>query len=191
MQNIMNCIDSINSWLVEACENVNLKKPVDLLTGEFILAKPEIFSMFVPFDELNEAEFKKHAPFAVVQLDDTDESILEHQGSVDIIIHLAVWNPGTSKDEKNDVEISVNKTYKRDAEGWRDVFAFSEAVTNKLKTVGSINGYKIDYKKGIQRRTIKEQKSLINFYPMYYLDIAFSVEMYSPLNPSNEYRHLL
>lgn len=190
MQNIMDCIDSVASWIDGICKTIKLKKPVDLKSGDFVLANPEVFTMFVPFDEFNEEEVPHHCPFALVQLSDTDENIIDNGGTVDLLVRLAVWNPGTSKDEKKDVEVSVNKTYKRDAEGWRDVFVFSEFITSKLKTVHSINGYKIDHKKGIQRRTVKEQGALLNYYPQYFLDIAFSVDMYSPLQP-NEYNDLL
>lgn len=185
MQSIFNCVDSIKEWLEDICKNVKLKKPVDLKTGEFVLANPTVYSMFVPLNDFNEETQDYLCPLAVIEISNIDEYAFEHKGTIDIAIHIAVWNPGTSKDEKDDVEVSGMKTYKRDAEGWKDALVFSEAIINKLKSSISINGYRIVHKKGIQCRPYKENNAVVNFYPQYYIDVIFTIENYFSQTPSD------
>lgn len=173
MANMLNCIEDIASWLNDICKGIELKKPTDK-QGNYKLANPVVFSMFMPLQQVGENNTVQ-CPSATVQLYDSIDNLKEHTGNLTIIIHTAIWSPGTHKAEIQ-IENDSDLPYIRNSEGWKDAVTFCDFIIEELKKAGDINGHRILYENGIKCYPYKEQNTIIDFYPYFYMDIEFTIE---------------
>ncbi|MCH5315725.1 MAG: hypothetical protein J1E81_07415 [Eubacterium sp.] len=177
MPTITNIIDGIALWLnVKVLPNVKGKQEADNDAG-YNVVSPTAYSMFIPNRDMTENKDISLYPCVLVQLNEATDYLKEHKGSVSVILHVMVWNPGTHNNETSSENvISPKMKYARNAEGWKDAMMIADYICNQLKAAGDINGHRILYENGIKVEPYKEQNAILDFYPRFYMDIEFTVE---------------
>lgn len=175
MATMLNCIEDITSWLNEIFKNIKLKKQSEK-QGNYELTNPVAFSMYMPLQQVSENNNNSiQCPSATVQLYDSIDNLKEHTGNLTILIHTAIWNPGTHETETK-IENNSNLPYIRNSDGWKDAVVFCDFIVEELKKAGSINGHRILYENGIKCYPYKEQNTIVDFYPYYFMEIEFAIE---------------
>ena len=189
---IVNTLDRIAEWVEkEICPEIKLKVPPDHFSDEDAIGydykteNPSVFIQFFPTkDKLPPGILSEH-PGICVLCTGGEEGRTE--GKADIQLTLSSWDPGFhGKDiyipEKND-NLNVKQWsgaeaenyYKRSYEGWRDAWNMVDIALRKIESVTNINGLLIDAKTPIKYGPIQEQGAVIDFYPLWFAWIGFSV----------------
>lgn len=168
MATLIKCIDDVTSWLNGKLESIKLKEPIDE-KGNYKESNPKAFAMFLPLQNNSTVP----APSVTVQIYDSIDQLKEQSGTVTIVLHTAIWNPGTHAKEKNMQQKEM--PYERNSEGWKDAVTLCDFLIDEIKKAGNINGHRVLYENGIKCYPYKEQNAIIDFYPYYYMDIEFTV----------------
>lgn len=177
MPTITNVIDNIAKWLNdEVLPNVKAKREAENEAG-YIKVPPTAYSMFIPNRDMKENKENSLYPCVLVQLNEATDYLKERTGSVSIVLHIMVWNPGTHNNETSDENvISPGMKYSRNADGWKDAMMIVDYISDRLKAAGNINGIRILYENGIKVEPYKEQNAILDFYPRFFMDMEFTVE---------------
>ena len=175
-------LDKIKNWLeTEICPQFKFKQAdnenVDD-TYPYKLVNPSIFLLYVPPKELiGEAT---RAPAICIQFDEVQENLMNASGILNIRLQFSVFNPG--KHFKGD--------FKRDTEGWRDLWNFIDHIMERLRNVELIDDIRIIKENGIKCGPISDQGQIPNFYPYYFAWMNFSIEYGIPTSKA-QIRNLL
>ena len=161
-------LDKIKHWLeTEISPQFKFKQPSDEnldATYEYQLVNPKVYLLYVPPTELiGEAN---RIPSICVQFDDGSESMAGAGGILNIRLQFATFNPGEHTEEG----------YKRNTEGWRDVWNLVDHIMERLRSAELIDGIRILKENGIKYGPISDQGQIPNFYPYYFAWMTFSVE---------------
>ena len=191
MSSLLKVIESITNWLNDdVFPDIKLKQYADNELG-YVKVSPVAFSMFMPNREMRENSEEIPCPCALVQLNDATDYLKTHTGTVNILLHLMIWNPGTHDSETTaENVISPDMKYSRDADGWKDAVIFADCISQKLKAASNINGHRILYENGIKKYPYKEENAIIDFYPRYFVEMEFSVENASATSPKPYQKYL-
>lgn len=191
MPTITNVIDDIVLWLNDkVLPNIKAKKEADNEAG-YTKVSPTAYSMFIPNRDMTEDKDFSLYPCVLVQLNEATDYLKEHSGSVSIILHIMVWNPGIHNDEtlKENV-ISPGMKYTRNADGWKDAMMIADYICDQLKLAGNINGNRILYENGIKVEPYKEQNAILDFYPRFFMDMEFTLEKAFATTPKPYQKYL-
>ena len=169
-------IEDIENWLNQSVlPNIKLKKP--LSAQDYKMEEPKAYSMYLPNKEMIDSFYDYPYPSVLVQFKNSTDYLKAHTGEVDILLHIAVWNPGKHRPEMGKQEAaSPGLKYLRSADGWKDTTIVAEIIENQLLTEGSINGHRILFEKGIRTYPYAEENAIIDFYPFFFMEMEFSIE---------------
>ena len=165
---IVKQLDKIKTWLEsEICPRFKFKQADDEnvdITYPYKQVNPSVFLLYVPPKELiGEAN---RVPSICVQLVDGQESLLNANGILNIRLQFSIFNPGEHTQED----------FKRNTEGWRDVWNFVDYIMQQLRNIELIDGIRVIKENGIKCGPITDQGQIPNFYPYYFAWVSFSIE---------------
>lgn len=192
MQTLTNIIDRVTAWADEnICQKVKLKAPPDDLDApdgqgyEYKLVTPAAFSLFIPSKE--KLPPKVHVPFPSLCVRVVGGEDGRQFGNVNIELWFATWNPGThGKDILKPVD-GVPMTYeawegseaeayfKRNTEGWRDLWNWIDTALRELESTDSIDGMKINREVPFRYSPAKDEDGISDFYPFWFGYISFTI----------------
>ena len=161
-------LNIIKNWLeTEICPQFKFKQAHDEnvdATYPYQLVNPNVFILYVPPKELIGEE--NRVPSICVQFDEGNESLSGAGGSLNIRLQFATFNPGEH----------TEKSFKRNTEGWRDVWNLVDYIMERVRSVELIDGIRVLKQNGIKYGPISDQGQIPNFYPYYFAWMTFSVE---------------
>ena len=199
MPTLVNIIDTICEWVdVNVCQKVELKEPPEDIEEpdgaeyEYKLVKPKTFPIFIPSQDKLPPKIRVPFPSVCVRIIKGTDGI--NDGSVNIELDFCVWNPGThGMDILNPVEgksstytrwtgKDAEAYYKRDIEGWRDIWNWLDLTLRELESTTNINGLSIDRTKGIEFEPLKDENGIVDYYPFWFVAIRFTVNRHLSRN---------
>ena len=180
---IVKQLDIIKSWLEkEICSHFEFKQADDEnvdASYKYKLVNPSVFILYVPPKEIL-GEDENRVPSICIQFDDGQESLTDKGGTLNIRLQFSIFNPG----------MHTEYGYKRNTEGWRDVWNFIDYTMERIRNTELIDGLRIVKENGIKCGPIEDNGQIPNFYPYYFAWMSFSVEYGIPTS-KEEIRHLL
>ena len=175
-------LEIIKNWLeTEICPQFKFKQADDEnvdATYQYELVNPNVFILYVPPKEL--IGEKNRVPSICLQFEEGSESISGGSGVLNLRLQFSIFNPG----EHNFGD------FKRNTEGWRDVWNFVDYIMERLRNTELIDGIRIIKENGIKYGPISDQGQIPNFYPYYFAWVSFSVEYGIPTSKA-QIRNLL
>ncbi len=184
-------INSVTDWLNnKVLPNVMGKQEADNANG-YILKSPIAYSMFIPNRDMVEDKSSGLYPCVLVQLNEATDYLKEHTGNVSILLHILVWNPGTHITEtQNENTAMSGMKFNRNADGWNDAMLIADFIEEQLILAGNINGSRVIFENGIKIYPYKEQNAIMDFYPMFYMDMEFTIEKAYVTTPKSYNQYL-
>lgn len=149
---------------------------------EYERITPVAFPWFVPQKDKLPPEIKSPIPSVCVRIGDGSDN--RSKGEMNIELCFSTWNPGThgsdvifpsedSSYKQWDGE-EAKEYFRRNADGWRDVWNWVDLALREIESAESINGIPVD-KSSIKFGAFKEDGEMVNFYPFWYAYISFTV----------------
>lgn len=190
---VVHLIDTLTEWAkVNICDHVLLKVPPDNEAPdgegyEYELAHPAVFPMYVPTEEKLPPGIHSPFPSICVRFGAGADDAAASQGSIKVEFCFSAWDPGThGRDQLEPVGGAgfrrkwtgeeATAYFKRNADGWRDVWNFVDVALRALESTVIIGGhYTIDRTKPIEFGPLKEQEAIADFYPFWFAWVSFTV----------------
>lgn len=192
MPTLTNIVDRVCAWTDEnICQKVMLKVPPDDMEKadgagyEYTEAHPACFPLFVPSSDKLPPKVNAPIPSLCVRIIDGEDG--RSTGSVNLEMCFATWNPGTHGqdilklvDGKRLIHAEwkgseAEAYFKRNAEGWRDIWNWIDTALRELESTASIDGLPIDRDKGIKFGPMKEDDGIPDYYPFWFASIGFTI----------------
>lgn len=192
MPTLANIVDRVVAWADEnICQKVTLKAPpadVEAPDGakyEYTEVHPACFPLFIPSSDKLPPKINTPIPSICVRIIDGEDG--RNTGTVNLEMCFSTWNPGThGRDILQPVDGdpatyqewsgSEAETYfKRDAEGWRDLWNWIDVALRAIESTVGIDGMQIDRGKGVRFGPMKEDEGIPDYYPFWFASITFSL----------------
>ena len=192
---VVHIIDTVTEWVREnVCSEIQLKVPpaderAPTDAGySYELATPAAFSMFVPAKDKLPPSILSPVPSVCVRFMEGAENLAGSSGSIGIQLCFSTWDPGI---HGKDVFIPTDgkpgafqrmsneeaaEYFQRNGDGWRDAWNFVDIALRKLGNTLALNGIVIDRTTPIKFGPLTEQEAIIDYYPMWFAWVSFSVE---------------
>lgn len=205
---VVHLIDTLAEWAkVNICDHVRLKVPPDNEEAngegyEHELANPAVFPMYVPTEEKLPPNIHSPFPSLCVRFANGTDEPAASKGSIKIEFCFSAWDPGTHGldqfEPNGDATFrrkwsreEASAYFKRNANGWRDVWNFVDVALRALESTVIIDGlYTIDRTKPIEFGPLKEQEAIADFYPFWFAWVSFTIN-YDLRRNIAEINHLL
>ncbi|MCL1866618.1 MAG: hypothetical protein FWF82_04340 [Oscillospiraceae bacterium] len=210
---IVQILDNVKDWCADnICSKVRLKIADDEVHDSGYEPKyvtPSAFVLYVPAQSDGLTEEIHTTPSLCVQLMEGKDELTGSTRRLQIRLCLSAWNPGEHVGdvyipEKDSSQIGGNKyrkqdvdnadsseRYKRNGEGWRDVWNFTDAALACLNSVEILAGMKIVKDAGIAYGPFTEDGVICDYYPYFHSWITFTLECAVVQKPSQSYQNLL
>lgn len=188
---VVHLIDTLTTWAQQnVCEKIKLKVPPanegEAVDEDYVyqLANPAAFPMYVPTSDKLPPDIPSPFPSLCIQLVDGQDSLEEGAGFVDVRFTLSAWDPGThgkdliaptTSDWSQWAEVGAEPYFRRNGDGWRDVWNFLDIARMAVENVTSIDGYTIDRATPITFGPMTEQEAIADLYPFWVAWLQFRV----------------
>lgn len=192
---IVGNLDKVAKWAQEnICSKVKLKLPDDDRNdGSYSvqLVSPEAFVLYVPTKDRLPPKATAPIPSICVQLLEGNDDMTNSTGQMKMRFSLSAWNPGTHMegevfvpytDEEGNLRYKQwtsddsKEKFKRNAEGWRDVWSFADTVIRELENAEYIEGLRLVKEEGITYGPYQEDGTFTDFYPYWFAWVGFTLE---------------
>ncbi len=112
----------------------------------------------------------------------------QHIGQMTIQLALATWNPGQHGSEmavpEQDPQAlggvkyrrEPSENFKRNLEGWRDVWSFTDKVLQAIENTEYIAGLRLVKENNIEYGPFTEEGALVSYYPYWFCWVQFTLE---------------
>lgn len=194
---IVKNIDNITEWIKSnICPKVTLKLPNEDKNDhryEVKTVNPAVFAIYVPPKDKLPPNVQAPIPSICAQVIKGKDSPDKKTRVLDIQLNLAAWNPGTHESEKVEPVPDPDKvggyryikyqgeiesqTYKRNYEGWRDIYTFLDRVLAEVEGTDYIAGYRVIKEEGIEYGPFMEDGIIYSDYPYWFTWVRFSLEV--------------
>jgi hypothetical protein len=184
---IVDDLNRIADWMqANVCDLVKLKMPADDVNTDgyaYELVTPTAFALFQPGKDMLPPAVKAPIPSLCVRLEGGEHRPAEGVHELRLIVHFAVWNPGThGKDVFQPVGGSgwhgynnaASTEFKRNTDGWQDLYSFIDVALRAIESAGYIDGLRVKAEDGIKYGM--EDYQLDDFYPYWPAWIRFTVQ---------------
>ena len=185
-------LDNIVKWFEEeVCPDILLKVPDDKVNdGGYNVqtAHPAAFAMYIPTQDRKPPDVAAPIPSLCVQLLKGKHAPAQHIGQMTIQLALATWNPGQHGSEmavpEQDPQAlggvkyrkEPSENFKRNLEGWRDVWSFTDKVLQAIENTEYIAGLRLVKENGIEDGPFTEGGALVSYYPYWVCWVQFTLE---------------
>ena len=217
---IVENIDSLVDWAnADICSKIQLKNPppedddnnADDVRYNYGLTTPTAFPLFLPTKDRLPPKVKANIPSVCIQLIDGEDT--RKDGKMKIRMSFATWSPGKHGEDiwnpvsdsstNNDMNIPhgarfekasgeyIQTCYKRDLEGWRDVWNFVDIARREIRNTDVINDtLQIIHEDGVKYGQFNQDGTPLEFYPFWFAWIEFFVK-YSVTRSKKQIEYLL
>ena len=172
---IVQCLENITDWLNQnVCPRIRLKRPSDYNQGtyyNFEEVSPTAFAMFLPGNDKLQEGVSSSCPYIHVQLVEGDERLLLYTDRMNIQLSFMAWNPGLHPDENG-----MTDSYRRTADGWKDVWSLLERTITDIKNAEYLNGVRFVKEAGIKYGQFVKDGQIADTYPYFYAWATITVE---------------
>lgn len=198
---IVQSIDKITAWINEnVCPNIVLKLPDDFQNGagyKVETVNPTAFPMYQPGKDKLPPNVIAPFPSVVVQLLEGSDTMTDHNRRLRLQLSFTAWNPGNHAQEmrsavntsptieenglsfpvSDDADGAVSEnTFKRDADGWKDVWNFVDRALRDIENAEYINGLRVVKELGITFGQFQEEGQISDIYPYWGAWAIFTIE---------------
>lgn len=187
---VVSIIDEITKWATEEiCSKVKFKAPPERdeesnsSKYDYKLVTPACFSLFIPSKDKLPPSYLTPIPAMCVSVVEGNDNLTTNIGVLTIQFSFATWHTGThGKDyfipvgDGSFKQCTDDEYFKRDADGWRDVWNWIDIALRAIESSQSINGIEIDRASGVKFYPFKEQEAIVDYYPYWFAGIQFKVK---------------
>lgn len=194
---IAQCIEKVTDWLNETvCPKISLKLPDDFQNGKEYKVEavhPTAFPMYQPTKEKLPPSVIAPFPSVVVQLLEGSDDMNAKSGRMKLQLSFTAWNPGnhageltratntTTAEGSEDLEVSLGgvpseKTFTRDAEGWKDVWNFVDRALREIENAEYLNGFRVVKELPITFGQFQQEGQISDLYPYWGAWAIFTIE---------------
>jgi hypothetical protein len=202
-------IENLTDWVSEnICSKIELKVPDDYQNGdEYNVTKtnPAAFPLYVPAKDRIAPEVVAPIPSVCLQLMEGSDNIKNRARTMKLRLCLAAWNPGEHPGERfapvpdPDVlggyhytaDVNPGQKYKRNADGWKDLYNFQDVALRALEAEQIIAGVRVDSDTPITYGPFTEDGAIWDYYPYWNGWIAFTIVCGVPRQKPESYDDLL
>jgi len=208
---IVKTLDGIVEWCEKnICSKVRLKLPDDNNNAEGYEPKfvnPSAFVLYVPAKDRLPPKIAAPIPSVCVQLLEGNDELIGRKRSLNVRLCLAAWNPGEHGGEiflpRKDGEkpggnsyrqwsgSEAAEHYKRNTEGWRDVWNFTDTVLTAIEGAEYLAGLRLAKEQGIKYGPFLEDGVIWDYYPYWHSWITFTLDCGIVQRPPDAYKDLL
>ena len=144
--------------------------------------------MYIPTQDRKPPDVAAPIPSLCVQLLKGKHAPAQHIGQMTIQLALATWNPGQHGSEmavpEQDPQAlggvkyrrEPSENFKRNLEGWRDVWSFTDKVLQAIENTEYIAGLRLVKENGIEYGPFTEDGALVSYYPYWFCWVQFTLE---------------
>ena len=188
---IVKILDDVTEWARQnICSKIALKVPPKGAEPndhdyEFKTANPVAFTMYVPTEDKLPQDIPSAFPSLCVRFMEAKDDLANMTGTMGIQLLLSVWNPGTHSQDYFSVHPEdplqwqahpdENVKFQRNAQGWRDVWNFTDIAVHAVESVTHISGYQIDRSVPVKFGPLAEQEAISDFYPFWFTWVTFQL----------------
>jgi hypothetical protein len=208
---LVKLFDDLTNWVLsDICSKITLKLPDDNQNGknyEPQFVHPTAFALYLPGKEKLPPSVPAQIPSICVQLMEGNDMLTTGKRKLKMRLNLACWNPGTHGAEtyhprKNQQALGgysyyrvdnpdAADRYKRNNEGWRDIWNFADLTLRELEGTEYIVGWRIAKEDGISYGPFTEDGAIWDYYPYWHSWIAFTLEAGVPNKIPEAYKDYL
>lgn len=182
-------LDTLTEWAqVNICDLIQLKQPPmneDAPEDErykHTLVRPTAFPMYIPTPERLPPNIHSQHPCLCVGFAEGEDEATKNNRVVTIQLSFAAWNPGEHgrdvllPDGKGGMkEQTAAAAFKRNADGWRDVWRFVDIALRAVESITHIDGYIIDRATPVKFGPLADQTGIPDLYPYWFAWVTFKV----------------
>jgi len=208
---VVNILDNVREWCENTiCPKVTLKLPDDEKNDQGYTPKfvhPAAFVLNPPAKDRLPPKVAAPIPSVCVQLMEGSDNLIQNTRSLQIRLCLSAWNPGEHGGDifiprKNETQIGGHhyrrwdgeeaaEHYKRDTEGWRDVWNFADTALACVHNAEHFAGMRLVKEAGITYGPFTEDGAIWDDYPYWHSWILFTLECGLVRKTPPEYENLL
>ena len=208
---IVKILDDVCGWCREnICQKVSMKLPDDETNDQGYEPKyvtPAAFPLYLPAKDRLPPGVPAPIPSLCVQLMEGKDELIGKSRRLNIRLCLAAWNPGEHGGENFIPHPAPGKLggyaytrwsgpeaqdyYRRNAEGWRDVWSFVDTALAAVENAEYFAGLRLVKELGITYGPFTEEGAIWDYYPYWHSWIAFTLECGIVQKTPDAYSHLL
>ena len=187
---IVDDLNKIREWLqAEVCDKIKLKMPKDEKNDggyAYELVNPAAFVLFTPTKDRLPPNVKAPIPSICIRFTEGVHNPREGVNKMGLMLNFCTWNPGTHRQDNfipkeegagiKGYNVSATAEYKRNSEGWQDVYNFIDFTLRKLEKSEFVADMRIVAEEGIKYGMTWVKDGLDDFYPYWLGWISFSVQ---------------
>ena len=177
---IPQCIENVTDWLNESvCPLIKLKLPDDSQNGSQYKVEnvnPTAFAMYQPGKDKLPPGVIAPFPSVVVQLLEGSDNMTESNGRMKLQLSFTAWNPGKHAGELTQDPGSSEPSFKRDAEGWKDVWSFVDRALREIENAEYLNGLRVVKELPITYGQFQQEGQISDLYPYWGAWVIFTIE---------------
>ena len=121
--------------------------------------------MYVPTEDKLPKGVPSAFPSLCVRFMENEDDLATMKGTIGIQLLLSVWSPGTHGADD----------FRRNGEGWRDAWNFTDIAVQAVESVTHISGYTIDRSTPVKCGPLTEQEAIPDFYPFWFTWVTFQL----------------
>lgn len=164
-------IERVTNWINQnVCPKITLKLPNDAQNGDEYKVEavnPTAFAMYQPGKDKLPPNVKAPFPSVVVQLLEGADDMIKSVGQLKLQLSFTAWNPGDH--ESGDVFV-------RNADGWRDVWAFVDRTMREIENNEYLNDLRVAKELGITFGQFQQEGQISDLYPYWGAWVIFTIE---------------
>jgi hypothetical protein len=151
------------------------------------MVNPAAFPLYVPAKDRLAPGIAAPIPSVCVQMMEGSDDLKDRIRTMKIRLCLATWNPGEHPGERvisvpnpdalggYSYSIDPGQTYKRDSDGWMDLYNFQDIVLNALGEDSVIANVQVDRDTPVTYGPFTEDGAIWDYYPYWHGWVTFSV----------------
>lgn len=194
---VVETIDRLSEWVEKnIAQKILLKQPPSAelnpttrikepITHGVKFVHPVVFPLFIPAKDKMKVEVSPPVPSICVQPADCSDDIVNQKRYMTVQLSLACYNPGYQSDEifvpHEDLLQDIPRAYKQGADiqqykrnfdGWRDIWNFLDVVLRELEGVESLSGFAVLMDEPIDYGLFEDYKNAED-YPYWHAYVKF------------------
>ena len=164
-------IEKLTEWLNQnVCSKIKLKLPDDEQNGDGYKVEavnPTAFPMYQPGKDKLPPNVRHPFPSVVVQLLEGSDDMITRNSRLKMQLSFTTWNTGNHE---------TGEKFKRNADGWKDVWSFVDRTLRTIENSEYLNGLRVVKEQNITFGQFQQEGQISDLYPYWGAWVILTVE---------------